>query len=196
MCPGPKTSGIVLAGGRSRRMGREKAGLQMSGGTLLERAVRTLEPIVDEVVVVGTPGTAPCGVRVIADETPGLGPLGGLATGLKRTRGERVLLVACDLPFLDRALLLYLMSLAPGYDAVVARIDGRSQPLHAVYDRRVGPIVDRQIASGAYRMEELVARLHVRWVEDAEIAAIEGGHRSFFNVNTPADWRCARALDQ
>ena len=127
---------MILAGGRSRRMGRDKADLQVGGQSLLVRTACVLSEVVDEILVVGRDSFSsalPHSVRAVPDEVPGIGPLGGLLSGLRRTTYPYAVVVACDLPFLDAGVLRHLLTLAPGYDAVVPFVGGHNQPLHAVY---------------------------------------------------------------
>jgi len=175
-------------------MGRNKAELTIDGCTVLERTAHVLRSVVEDVLIVGYRGAAPAGLHAVPDDIPDAGPLGGLATGLRHARGSYAVAVACDLPLLDREVLLYLLRLAPGYDTVVPRIDGRSQPLHAVYGRHVHESIERQLRRGDYKVELLLDSLRVRWVEAGEIEGIDPDHRSFVNVNTPRDWARARGL--
>ncbi|HFD40695.1 MAG TPA: molybdenum cofactor guanylyltransferase, partial [Anaerolineae bacterium] len=121
-------SGIVLAGGQSRRLGRDKALLEIEGRPLLARTVHTLAALSDDLIVVTNAPEryAPLGlpVRFVADEKPGIGSLMGLYSGLKAAHHPYALVVACDMPFLNPALLRYLLSLTAGYDIVIPRRDG------------------------------------------------------------------------
>jgi molybdenum cofactor guanylyltransferase len=116
-----RTAGIILAGGRSTRMGTDKALLEIDGETMLARTARILSMVVSEVVIVGRT-TLPPGmdkVTAIPDAYGDVGPLGGIATGLSRVTAEHVLVVSCDLPHLQADVLRFMVALAPGYDAVV-----------------------------------------------------------------------------
>ena len=182
------TAGIVLAGGRGRRMGRDKASIVLGGRTLLERTVSALAQIADEVIVVRARGQSLPALlsetRVIEDALPRRGPAAGLHAGLSCI-GEAVgLAVACDLPFLDASLLRELLSLAPGYDAVVPVVKGRPQTLHAVYARSCLPVLERLLAERDASLQALVAQVKTRYVECQNDAA---WLRSCLNINTPAD---------
>src|ERR1700736_174434 len=125
---------MVLAGGQSRRMGRDKALLPVEGTTVLDRTIRVLEQLSDDVIVVGRRSAAgQSKPRFVPDAVNDVGPLGGLATGIKLLRRPYAICVGCDMPFLDGSVLTYLVTQSDGYDAVVSRIEGKSQPLHAVY---------------------------------------------------------------
>jgi molybdopterin-guanine dinucleotide biosynthesis protein A len=184
------TTGVVLAGGQSRRMGRDKALLELSGETLLARAVRLLSAVTTELLVVGRRDLddAPPGVRIVPDEQPGLGPLGGIATALRTMRTQRALVVACDMPLLQPVLLRHLLSLASHADVVVPRSAQGPEPLHAVYSAGCLPAVDACLRDGERAVSVLLARVRTQYVEPREWAPYDPDALSFLNVNTPDDW--------
>jgi molybdopterin-guanine dinucleotide biosynthesis protein A len=191
-----QVSAAILAGGQSRRMGSDKAALLLAGEPLLLRVVRRLRMVTPDVSIIGPPERASLapGVPILPDRWPQQGPLGGLATALQAMAGETVLVVSCDMPFLNRALLGYLLSLTPGYDAVVVRADGKAHPLHAVYQKRCLPVLEAQLQLGELQVQRFLARLAVRFVEDAELDRFDPGHLSIFNANTPEEWAQALRL--
>ena len=136
-----QASGVIMAGGVSRRLGRDKALEVVGGKTLIGRVVDTLTPLTTEVVaVVNRPEQAaamplPGHVRVVTDRYPGGGSLGGIFTGLCASAAPWSLVVACDMPFLNAGLLRYLLELTADVDAVVPRLGGRPEPLHALYSK-------------------------------------------------------------
>ena len=193
--PTPAT-GAVMAGGQSRRLGRDKALLVVAGETLLARALRIVGQVTAEQFVIGPAERreqAP-GIQVLADELPGSGPLGGIYTALRAARHEHLLVVACDMPFLNPALLRYLLSLGSGYDVVLPRVDGRGEQLHAVYARSCIEPVAAQLESGDFKIDRFFERVRVRSVEEDELRRHDPDLRSFRNVNTPDDWAEAQAL--
>jgi molybdopterin-guanine dinucleotide biosynthesis protein A len=192
-------TGIVLAGGQSRRLGRDKAVERVGGKTLLERAVDALARVAEEVLVVGRPqerGTRSQeqGVRMrfLEDARRGRGPLGGLYTGLQAATGTYVWAVSCDMPFLDPSLLTQLMEWAPGYDAVVPRRDGQAQTLHAVYSRDCAGVAEALIQKGRPGLHTLLDQIRVRYVEEDTLQPVERWRRSCFSVNTEEDLDLAR----
>ncbi len=193
---GQKVSGAVLAGGQSRRMGRDKAALLIQGEPLLWRTVRLVRSITPDIAIIGPPERAVLApnVPIIADRWPNQGPLGGIATALQTLAGEAVLVVGCDMPFLNFSLLRFMISLASGYDAVVVRADGEAHPLHAVYQRRCLPTIEAQLRAGDLQVQRLLARLKVRFVEGAELERFDPRHLSTFNANTPEEWEQALRL--
>ncbi|HEY7348915.1 MAG TPA: molybdenum cofactor guanylyltransferase [Ktedonobacterales bacterium] len=188
-----KVSGAVLAGGQSRRMGSDKAALLIQGEPLLRRTTRLIRAITPEVAIIGSPERAALvpDVPIIPDRWPNQGPLGGIATALHTLAGEAVLVVGCDMPFLNPELLRYLITLADGYDAVLARADGKAHPLHAVYQRGCLPVIEAQLLAGDLRVQRFLATLAVRFVEGAELDRFDPRHLSMFNANTPQEWEQA-----
>ena len=182
-------SAVVLAGGKSRRMGVDKASVLVGGRRLLDRVLSVLTGLFDDVVVVGrSEWSADLGsVCSVADETPGLGPLGGLYTGLGVIDRERALVVGCDMPFITGEVLQELLSRDGESEATVARMAGRAQPLLAVYDRRIRPVVGRLLASEDRSLMNLLRTISVEYVDLAVGDAC-------FSVNTPQELRQAKQL--
>ncbi len=194
--PAATVTGAVLAGGRSSRLGRDKALLTVGGEALLARAVRTMATVCGEVLVVGPPereAVTP-GVRVLADERPGVGPLGGIATALRAMRGARLLAVATDMPLLNANLLRYLLDLSGDVAVVLPRVDGRTQQLHAVYAHSCLTIIDDQLARDDFKIDRFFASVRVRVVEEEEMRRFDPDLRSFRNINTEDDWQSVQAL--
>jgi molybdopterin-guanine dinucleotide biosynthesis protein A len=190
-----RSAGIILAGGQSLRMGRDKAELRIGDQTILEGSIEVLLEVAEEVLVVGRPVVTSSlnrAIRAVPDDVPNAGPLGGLVSGLRQIESPYAIVVACDHPFLDARLLRYLLGLASGYDAVVPVIEGRSQPTHAVYARHIQSAGEQQLASGRYKLDLLLGSLQVRWVSEEEIDAAGLDRRSFVNVNTPPEWEMAQ----
>jgi molybdenum cofactor guanylyltransferase len=184
----PDLAVLVLAGGRSRRMGRDKASLPWGQGTLLEHVRAVASQCAAEVWVSGTP---PC-----ADLHGGHGPLDGLASGLARTARPWVVVLACDLPFVRVELIaLLLRHRAPHVDAIVPRVGGYAQPLLAVYAREVTrQVAERLLARGERSMHALLAELAVCWVAEPALRVADPSLSCFTNLNTPHDY--AMALEQ
>jgi len=181
---------VILAGGLSRRMGRDKAALPAGDGTLIEHLARRLAPVVDETIVAGGSGRHNLpGVTTVDDHYPGVGPLAGIHAGLVMARSPLVWVVGCDLPDVDPGLAALLCGLAGDVDAVVPRIDSEPQGVCAVYDRALAPRIDRLLAAGERRVKMLLAASNVRYVTPEELRAVDPELRSFHNINTPADYR-------
>jgi molybdopterin-guanine dinucleotide biosynthesis protein A len=180
---------LILAGGRSRRMGRDKAQLPVGDGTLIDHLGRRLAPVVDETLVAGGPESAqPAGARWIDDRYRGMGPLAGIHAGLLEARFPLVWVVACDLPDVEPALGELLRSHAAGVDAVVPRLGDDSEGVCAVYDRSLTPRLDTFLQAGERRVQDFLGRIAVRYVTPAELRQVDPELRSFRNINTPADY--------
>jgi molybdopterin-guanine dinucleotide biosynthesis protein A len=176
-------SGAILAGGQATRFGgRDKSALRVDGRAILDHQIAALAPAVDEVVIVG-------GARAtIHDLVPGCGPLGGLHTALTAARGDAVLLVACDMPYLSTPFLAYLLSLAAGADIVVPQTERGYHPLCAVYTRACLEPAAARLADRRLRIRELVDSMRTRVVAIDEIRQFGDPDRLLANVNTPADY--------
>lgn len=181
--------GAILAGGEGRRLGGvDKTQLRVGGTTLIDRVVSALRPVVDDLMLVGYRGTAqmPPGVRVVADRTPGCGPLGGLDAALHEGE-DPVLLVACDLPHLRTPFLAHLLSRAGAVDAVVPVTAAGPHPHCAVFHSRCREAVSRRLAHRQLRLRDLLDDLDVHWVSGDALLSL-GGEALLTNINTPDDW--------
>ena len=179
----------ILAGGQATRFGgRDKSALLVDGRRILEHQMAALAPAVDEVLIVGGPRAT------IHDIVPGCGPLGGLHAALTAARGDAVLLVACDMPYLSTPLLAYLLSLATEADVVVPRSERGYHPLCAVYTRACLDPVAVRLADRRLNMRELVDSMRTRVVPVDEIRRFGDPDRLLANVNTPADYAGLEAL--
>jgi molybdopterin-guanine dinucleotide biosynthesis protein A len=192
-------TGVVLAGGRSARMGRDKAELPIGGEPLLRRVVARLGMALGAVLVVGPEslGAVVPGVGVVPDRAPGTGPLGGLATALAAVETSRLFLVACDMPFIDPQLIRAIALLAaepPSAEAVLLRTAHGLEYLHAVYATSCRQAVECALASEDHSLRGLIDTLRVREVTAAWAVQFDPEGLSTFNANTPAEWERALAL--
>ena len=188
------TAAIVLAGGRSTRLGRDKATTPLLGVPLLQRVLDRLAGLMDECVIVTRPGQKLDGVatgasRVIEDLFPDNGPLGGLYTGLISIESPIAIAVACDMPLLQPPLLRELLRLLPEHDAVVPLSNGLPQPLCAIYAKSCLATIQRQLDAGNLRLLDLCAGLPIRYVETDEWRRFDPDGLSFQNVNREEDLR-------
>jgi len=181
-------TGVVLAGGASSRMGRDKALIEVEGRTMLERGIDLLRPHVREVLVIGDPAKyATTHGTVIPDLEPGLGPLGGLVTGLKRARYVRLLVIACDLPNLNDRLMVRLKAmLDEGHDAVVPRHADLIEPLAAAYHRRAVDAFEVCVSKRMLKMSDALSQVRTAWL-DVDPGREGWPQELFLNVNAPSD---------
>jgi len=194
-------AGFILAGGQSSRMGVDKGLQEIAGEPMIVRAARLLESVVGAAaVVVGTPEKyRGLGLRAIADNWPGCGPLGGIATALRASQADWNLMVACDLPYLTREWLEYLLQRARDSteEAVVPMnltLEKKrgAEPLCAVYHKGCEPTLRRALERGVRKVTDGLAELHVEVIEPAEWKGFDSDGLLFKNVNTPADYLQAK----
>ena len=191
--PSNEVSGIILAGGKGKRLGTPKALIEIGGESLILRTHRLLKSLFSEVLVVsGNSGFIPDipEATIVADEVAGIGPIGGLITGLRNIKGERAFCVACDMPFLDIDLIQHLISLSDSRDAVVPCAGRQIEPLHAVYSRTCLEVAQERIKRRQYSLTGLILSLNAEYVH------IPFGPRalSFFNINTLQDLALAERV--
>ncbi len=187
----------IQAGGQSRRMGRDKGLIELGGVPLIEHLLRRVGGLADEVLITtnNPGGYAYLGLRMAGDDQPGAGALHGLLTALRAARGDLVLILACDMPFVSRPLIEHLLALTPDADVVVPRWNDRFQPLHAVYRRNTClPAVVAALARGDQRMISFYEGLRVIPVDEETVARLNPGGGSFFNINTTEDLAQAEHL--
>ena len=182
-------SGLVLAGGASRRMGRDKAQIVLGGEPLVMRAVRLLTQVCTDVVVASGDGHRldHLGLPQVADAVPDAGPLGGIAAGLEAAHHGLVAVVAVDMPAASPAVLTLLAGLWKGEAAVVPVVQDRWEPLHAVWARSAAPGIMACLQAGDRKVRRVLANLGVRLVEEGEWAAAESTGTFAANLNVPMD---------
>ena len=180
---------VVLVGGKSRRMGMDKAFLQIDGKPLFERVLGVCREAFGRIVVVGdqTGRFAGYGLPVHPDIYPG-SALGGLYTGLAHADTPYVFAAACDLPFPSGAVVHHLASLRHGFDAVVPRGADGYEPLFAVYSKTCLEPMRRFLEEGKVRIFDLYPDLNVRYVPTEELVGLAGDGRALLNVNTPEEF--------
>lgn len=191
-------SGVILAGGHGRRLGGvNKALLDIAGSTNIARVLAALRPLCADLLLVANDASLPRfpGLRVVLDSDPHAGVLPALAQGLEAADGTLAIVVACDMPFLQRGLLAEELRRATAVDVVIPVVDRRPEPMHAIYRCATALTAIRAaLARGERRMISFLDRLRVDRVEESEIRPFDPELRSFFNINTPEDLECARAL--
>jgi len=186
-------TGIVLCGGRSSRMGADKAALAFGAETLLQRAVRLAGMVADEVIVVARADQALTGLpaRIVHDAVADLGPLSGLAAGLSASATGISIVIACDMPLIRTAVLQRLIDELGEADACVAVVDGRPSPLCAVYRSAVAGAAAELLAAGERRVTALLDRVQTKRVDAAVFRDIDPDLDSFASCNTPEAYRQA-----
>ncbi|MCU0507275.1 MAG: molybdenum cofactor guanylyltransferase [Anaerolineae bacterium] len=194
---------LILAGGRSARMGRDKAWLQIDGQPLIERVARRLLPLAGEIVFSANDPAPfaelitrlPVAARVVPDVFSDAGPLAGLHAGLGAARFDTLLAVATDMPFVNHAVVEQMVGLCEEADAVVPRLAAEGfdapqpEPLHAVYRRTCIPAIEAALLANRRRVVSFLPDVNVCYVDEAALRTLDPELSSFRNVNTPEEWR-------
>jgi len=183
-------TGVILAGGRSSRMGSNKALLPCRGGLFIEAIYRQLSALFPEVLLVtNTPeqyGFLPC--RKAGDIFPDMGALAGLHSGLYHSRTDHIFAVACDMPYLSDALVRALIARRHQADVVIAEGECGLEPLHALYSRACLGAMEAALLGGKKRLVSFLPEVRVKTVPLREVRAIDPLLDSFRNINTPEDY--------
>ena len=187
-------SAFVLAGGKSTRMGRDKATLPFAGRTLLESALALARSVTEDVFILGSAELYGAYGEVIADIFPGCGPLGGIHAALTHAKNDLNLILAVDTPFLSNRLAAYLVERARESRAMVTapEIDSYPQPLCAVYRRDFLPIADQALRAGRYKIVPLLPQGRTLVIPEAELERFAFTAEMFENLNTPEELEQAR----
>jgi len=193
---------IILAGGRSSRLGREKLAEVIAGKSLIERAISRLSALSQEILIVISQKQARSSLssytypeaKTVVDLYPETGSLIGIYTGLVHSSNFLNLVVACDMPFLNLELLRYMVKVAPGFDVVVPGIGDKMEPLHAVYSKNCIKPMEDLIKQGNLKVTGFFDSVKVRYVGEEELDRFDPEHLSFFNINTETDLKRARML--
>ena len=187
---------VVLAGGKSSRMGRPKSLLLFDGEPLIAHIVRALQRMFAETVIVAAPeqDLPELPAILVRDEIAYQGPVGGIYYGLKAASGNFCFVTSCDVPFLNPALISHLTSQIFNHDVVVPHWENRFQPLHAVYRTSVLPLLKEQLERGELRPIYLFDKVRACKIGEDEIRRFDPEGLSFLNMNTPDDYE--RALQR
>ncbi len=185
-------SAVVLCGGRSTRMGRDKASLPFGDEPLLLRVVRLAREVASEVLLVAREGqTLPGGLDAVRDPAEGLGPLAGIAAGLQAVAGERAFVVACDMPLLRPALARRLIELSLGFEACVPVVDGFAVPTCAIYAKATAALARELVAARELRPKALIEAVRTRFVAGDELRDVDPELESFLDCDTEEGYQAA-----
>jgi len=192
----PRTdlTGLILAGGASRRMGRDKAFLELDGRPLIQIVIERMKTVCSEVLIISGDVAAYSGfgIPIVQDIFPGVGVLGGLHAGLRAASHPLSLAVGCDMPFLKPELLRAFATWSEGFDVALLRRGEYVEPLHAAYRRTCIPAMEAAIHAGKRRVISFFPEVRVRYVPPDEVTPLDPHLVSFRNVNTPREWKEAR----
>ena len=194
-------TGAILAGGKSRRMGVNKAFLRLGNRTLIEHVIHRIQPIADEILIITNTHDEynHLGIETKFDIIPNAGTLGGIHSALTKATNDAVVCVGCDIPFIDTNLLLYLISVLGEHDAVIPytcseRGQLTLQTLCAVYSKRCLPIIEKMLNDAEYRVHALKSHANINLIIPETWKKIDPDGYSFLNINTPDDFEIAQTI--
>ncbi len=181
----PDVTGVLLAGGKSRRMGQDKAALQLAGKSLFDRSLQLLQQFFSTVIIAGDrPDLIRPNIPAIADIYPG-SALGGLHTGLQAAATDWIFVAPCDMPYPDPRIVALLLENRAGVDAVVPRTPAGYEPVFALYHKNCLPQMEAMLRQNQFRIYDFYQRIAIRYINPPELPT--GWQRSLININTPGD---------
>ena len=188
--------GVILVGGKSRRFGRNKALEVLEGERLIDRQVRKVKSLFPELLIITNEPELYLDIdaTIIKDVIPGQGPLGGIYTGLLFSQGASVFVTACDMPFIQPAVIKHMVKLASDHDVVIPEKQDGLEPLHAIYSSRCLPHIKQQLDRQVLQVISFFPAMKVLRLPEEEIRQLDPLGLTFFNINTPDDIEWAREL--
>lgn len=183
-------TGIILSGGKSLRMGKNKAFIEIEGLPMIERILNLFKKIFNEILVITNDKNQFVhldNVKIFNDLIPYKGALGGLYTGLFYSSHEYSFCVGCDMPFLNESLIKFLIKKINGEDIIVPKTEKGLEPLHAIYSKRCLSIIKSMIDSGKSRIIDIYPLLKIKIIEEREFIDLDPEKKSFLNINTPEE---------
>lgn len=191
-------SSILLAGGRSSRLGTDKARIKLDGRLMMLQGIAEKLLAVSDEVIIATDGRRYDKLRVkvkwVEDVYPGAGSLVGLYSGLREASSDYALVVACDMPFLNLDLLRYMIALPRDYDVLIPKLGDKIEPLHAIYSKKCLPPIERSLKAGHLKIVDFLGEVLVRYLPKEVIESYDPEHRSFFNINSLEQLREAKSI--
>ena len=188
MDTGRFTTAAILAGGQSRRMGYDKFNLRIGGRRLIDVVISTLRQEFDNIIVVANSDELilDAGVTLVRDEFAGCGPLAGIHAALRQAGSEYVYFMACDMPSISIDYIRHMKALAgtDSPDLVAGLNAGRPEPFHAFYARRIVPALEKRLADGQLRLQDLISQLDGLFVDETQIRTFSPDLGIFANINT------------
>lgn len=184
---------VILAGGRSKRMGADKAFLKIGKRPLVENIAEKLKFLFDEITVIANKDISrykKIGLCAMRDMIPGKGPLSGIHAGLKNTKAYYIFVTACDMPFVNIKLVKHLFGkLREKDEVVVCKVRGRYEPLFAIYGKGCIGAIEEQLASDDTKVTGFFSKVKVRTISQKEVKKIDPKLSAFKNINTPSDYK-------
>lgn len=188
---------IILGGGRSSRIGRDKGQLELDNRSLFEIVLAKLESVVEQIILVTNDPElfdGYHGFQTVTDEIPYQGPLGGILAGLSASPKQYNLVVAYDMPFLKIDLVKFLFSQVSGVDVVIPCSEKGIEPLFSIYSKNCLPAIRKSMESGKKRVISFFDQVEVRYIDKEKVKEFDPEYLSFFNINTEEDWDKAKQV--
>jgi len=186
-------TGIILAGGKSQRMKKNKVLLQINKKLVIESIVEKLKIVFDDIVIIGNL-SLDCrfsGVKLVKDMVFEKGPLGGIYTGLSVSQSKYNFICGCDMPFLNINLIQYMVRKKTDYNVVIPKYGDCFEPLHAVYSKSIIPVIKEKIEQGPYSIQSIFPKVKVKYITEKEMEKFGNWRKFFFNINTPSQLKKA-----
>lgn len=182
-------AGIILAGGKSTRMGRDKSFILFSGKPLIETVMEKMAVLFREIVIItNTPYLYHgYGVKIYSDIFKDAGPLGGIYTGLVCSKKRYNFFTGCDMPFINYELVKYMAGVVDGNDIVIPEYNGRYEPLCAIYSRDCIKVIEENLSERRFKISEFFQYVKIKIIREEVIKRFDPEGISFMNINTPAD---------
>lgn len=179
----------IMAGGKSSRMGRDKSFVEFGGRPLIETVLSRVDGLGTETILITNKPAdyAHLGLPLFSDVYPDCGPLGGIYTAVHHASHPHTLIVACDMPWLNRDLLSHMLSLRHEGDVIVPRWEKFPEPLHAIYSKACLPPIEANLQAGQLKITSFFGRVRVRFIGREEMEQVGENGRSFANLNTPEE---------
>jgi molybdopterin-guanine dinucleotide biosynthesis protein A len=182
-------TGVILAGGENTRMPVLKAFIKVKGTPIIERNLALIQQVFQETLIVTNQPSdySHLGVSLLGDIYDIRGPMTGILTSLLNSPAPWVFISACDMPFINRDLILYMYSQKTGFDAVVPASKGKAEPLFAFYSKKLLSSMEKSLLSGRRGLKDFLKDKKVKYISASEARRFDPGTRSFINLNTPED---------
>jgi molybdopterin-guanine dinucleotide biosynthesis protein A len=189
-------TGIILAGGKSRRMKKNKLLLQIDKKLVIETIVEKLKIVFDDVFIIGNSSLDRrfSGARLVKDMVSEKGPLGGIYTGLSVSQSKYNFICGCDMPFLNIDLIQYMVRKKTDYNVLIPKYGDCFEPLHAVYSKSIIPVIKEEIEQGTSSIQSIFPKVKVEYITEKEMEKFGNWREFFFNINTPLHLKKARRI--
>jgi molybdopterin-guanine dinucleotide biosynthesis protein A len=189
-------TGIILAGGKSRRMKKNKLLLKINKNLVIETIVEKLKSVFDDVFIIcnSFPGCRFSGVRLVKDMVSEKGPLGGIYTGLSVSQSKYNFICGCDMPFLNIDFIQYMIGKKTDYNILIPKYGDSFEPLHAVYSKSIIPVIKEKIEQGDCSIQSIFPKVKVKYITEKEMEKFGNWQEFFFNINTPFHLKNARRI--